>query len=183
MPPFILDKNHPLPTGLDLKWSYLGEWVKVPSSTRDRGPNYRETYLARIEVYVDLEGKVRKALCYGEEADSLRTWFNLEEMKAAFPHWVIPNPCPYYNTRRFNPASIRKGLLNNNQSRRDFQSGRGRNRSKYGGNQNRSREDEYNEWDRQQSRGKDKKEEERRREQESWEEYQAVKEEEKRRVE
>ena len=163
MPPFINERYHPEPTWLKLNWSHLGEWVKIPVSNKDKGPEYRDARLGRIKVYVDIEGRIRRALSYGEEAETLETWFNLEDVKDAFPHWVIPKPCPYYNTRRFNPASIRKELLNNknvvrpgDQSGRDIQGKRvqqptrGRNRTRgYGSYQDRDRDAAYKEWDRQ----------------------------------
>ena len=71
MPAEISEGYHPEPTLLNLKWSHEGEWVKIPTSRDDKGPEYKDCRLGRIEKYIDLEGKIRRAVSYGEEEAKL----------------------------------------------------------------------------------------------------------------
>ena len=107
MPAEVSEGYHPEPTLLNLKWSHEGEWVKIPTSRDDKGPEYKDCRLGRIEKYIDLEGKIRRAVSYGEEEAKLTVWFNIEDMMGAYPYWHIPHPCPYYNGRRFIMAQRR----------------------------------------------------------------------------
>ena len=168
MPAEINDWYHPEPTLLNLKWSHEGEWVKIPTSRDDKGPDYKDCRMGRIEKYIDLEGKIRRAVSYGNEELKLKVWFNIEDMKAAFPDWHIPHPCPYYNGRRFNLGQRRQAGSNSNptskpnpqprdQSGKDIQGRRGNQQPYRGrgkgsrGYQPRGRVTTYQEWDNQQS--------------------------------
>ena len=104
-----LDKTwHPPPTKLDLVYSHLGSWVRVPKRKDDRsGPNYKEFNIARMEVYIDQEGNQKYAICYKRIDKDLHIWFDEEEMKEAFDNWVIPELPYYYNTRKYD-GKLRK---------------------------------------------------------------------------
>ena len=189
MPAEINDWYHPEPTLLNLKWSHEGEWVKIPTSRDDKGPDYKDCRMGRIEKYIDLEGKIRRAVSYGNEELKLKVWFNIEDMKTAFPDWHIPNPCPYYNGRRFNLGQRRKAGSNSNptskpnpqprdQSGKDIQGRRGNQQPYRGrgrgsrGYQPRGRVTTYQEWDNQQSTSSSNPKDGQHCEQESWEDYQ-----------
>ena len=86
MPVDITEPYHPRPTLLNLEWSHEGEWDKIPVSREDKGPTYENYRLGRIERYIDLSGKIRKALSYGEEESKLKVWFSLEDMLSTYPH-------------------------------------------------------------------------------------------------
>ena len=119
----------------------------MPSNNKEVGPDYEKHRLGRIERYIDTDGKIRKALSYGNEDTKLTVWFDLEEVLEAFPNWVIPDPGLYYNGRKFNkeakriakgdkiPGDQPKGIQgkkqnqNQNQNQRQPQNrGRGRGR-------------------------------------------------------
>ena len=107
MPEGITEIYHPLPTYLSIGWTFDGEWVIVPSNNKEVGPEYEKHRLGRIERYIDTDGKIRKALSYGNEDIKLTVWFDLEEVLKAFPNWVIPDPGVYYNGRKFNKKAKR----------------------------------------------------------------------------
>ena len=94
--------GHPRATRQNIVWTHDGEWILVPVSRLDKGPDFKETLVARIERSIDIYGNIKKALSYGDDETKLKVWFDLEEMKDAFPHWNIPNPSKFYNGRRFN---------------------------------------------------------------------------------
>ena len=102
MPEMITQFYHPKPSLLKLDWTHDGEWVLIPVDREDKGPDFKNYRLGRVERYIDLDGKIKRALSYGEEDIKLRVWFKLEEMFQAYPLWKIPQPCRYYNGRRFN---------------------------------------------------------------------------------
>ena len=181
--------GHPEVTLLDLNWTHEGEWVIIPSSKNDKGPVYRDSRIARIEKYIDLKGKIRRAVSYGDDETKIKEWFNIEDVMKAFPNWNIPNPSPYYNGKKFSPGYRRKGGVKTvpkphtnprpnpqprDQSGRDIQGRRGgqqyhRGRGRgYRGNQPRVRVETYRDWDNQQSAGIDGE----KWEQDAWEEYQ-----------
>ena len=168
-PAGVNNVGHPKATRQNLVWTHNGEWILVPVDKSDKGPEFRETLVARIERSIDIYGNIKKALSYGDDETKLKAWFDLEEMKVAFPHWNIPNPSKFYNGRKFNAEPRKpkeagkpiKGKKGKNQG-----SGyRGNN-----GNQYKGRPETYQEWDNQQyggsgtHRGNP--------EQRSWEQYQ-----------
>ena len=93
MPAEIEDWYHPEPSKLDLDWTHEGAWIMIPTGRDDRGPDYKNCRMGRMEKYIDTDGKIRRAVSYGEEELKLRVWFHIEDMKAAFPDWHIPDPC------------------------------------------------------------------------------------------
>ena len=189
LPAEIDEWYHPKATLLDLDWSHEGEWVKIPISKDDKGPEYKDCRIARIEKYIDLKGKIRRAVSYGNEETKLKVWFSIEDMKAAFSNWYIPHPCPYYNGKRFNPGHRRQTGSNPNpnpkpnpqprdQSGKDIQGRRGNQQSYRGrgrghrGNQPRGRVNTYQDWDNQQSAGSSFPKDSQQWEQDAWDNYQ-----------
>ena len=192
MPEFpaeITNKDHPEATILHLIWTHEGEWVVVPYDKLDVGPEYKDSRIARIEKYIDLEGKIRRAVSYGEEEAKLNVWFNIEDIKTAFPNWLIPTPSPFYNGRRFNPSLRRhaKGVGNpgpnpnpqpRDQSAKDIQGRKGKYQAPknkgYKGNQPRENTQTYQDWDRQQRAGTSAPKKNQHWEQDSWSDYKQV---------
>ena len=103
----LLTPYHPKPTRLKLNWSYDGEWVLVPKNNKEKGPDFMNYRIGRVERYIDTDGKIKRALSYGEEDIKLTVWYRLDEMFQAYPLWNIPKPCKYYNGRKFNMESRR----------------------------------------------------------------------------
>ena len=99
--------SHLEPTDLDCSWSHEGEWCDVPSEPNGNGAEDTKIKVGRIEPYIDRDGTIKEAVGYGSDDGTLRIWYDLEEMKKAFPNWVIPNPPRYYNSRIFN-NSVRR---------------------------------------------------------------------------
>ena len=189
-PPEITNRDHPDRTRLHLVWSHEGEWIPIPYDKYDEGPNYRDSRIARLERYIDIDGKIRRAVSYGEEEAKLNVWFDLDDIKAAFPNWQIPTPSLYYNGKRFNPNMRRKGADNpgtqpnpqpRDQSDKDIQGRKGKyqaNKNRgYKGRQYRENTQEYQNWDRQQRAGTSTQKRNHNREQESWNDYKMVPEE------
>ena len=89
-----LDKTwHPKPSMLDLDFSYKGEWARMPKDRLDKtGPLYKNFYIVRIECYIDVDGEIKKAICYQKDASLLQIWFDFADIMQAFPHWVTPTP-------------------------------------------------------------------------------------------
>ena len=60
--------------------------------------------MARIEKYIDEEGRVQEAFSYGESDKTLIIWYSLDAYKAAHQYWIEPNPRrpPFENTKKFN---------------------------------------------------------------------------------
>ena len=75
--------DHPQPTNMNLCWSYKGEWQEVPVDPRQEGTDLEECRVARVESYIDIDGVIRRALSYGDDADRLGPWFILEEVQKA----------------------------------------------------------------------------------------------------
>ena len=131
--------NHPQPTNQKQKWSYKGDWHEIPVNPDQEGTELEECRVVRIEPYIDTDGVMRKVLSYGNDADYLGPWFNLEEMQRIFHKWKIPEPSKYFNNKKFN-KSARRDLQDNkkerkkgnyppgDQSYKDIQGGRGRGR-------------------------------------------------------
>ena len=99
----ILDQSwHPKPIKQKLVFSYSGEWVRVPVRRGDTsGPDYIEYNIARLEKYIDIEGEVKKAVCYKKDNKDMNIWFDYEELKRALGNWTLPDTPYYYNTRRW----------------------------------------------------------------------------------
>ena len=184
-PSGINSMDHPKVTLLNLKWTHEGEWVKVPMSKDDKGPDYKDCIIARIEKYIDLEGRIRRAVSYGNEEIKLKVWFNIEDLKAAFPNWYIPSPSPYYNGRKFSPGQRRQGKGASNprpnpqsrdQSANDIQGRKGNQQyyknKGYNKNQPRGKVETYQDWDNQQRAGNTATKDNQPWEQEAWEKYQ-----------
>ena len=72
--------EHPNPTTMDLEWSHVGEWQDVPWKANGTGAVGSESRVGRIEPYVDTDGKIKKALCYGNSMGNLEGWYDLEEV-------------------------------------------------------------------------------------------------------
>ena len=151
LPDNVNNDGHPPPTRCNLVWTYSGEWALVPYSRHEKGPNYKETLVARVEKYIDLDGNIMRALSYGDEDTKLSVWFDLGEMLKAFPHWQLPNPSIYFNAKKFS-SSAKKPKENGKPYR-----GRGgyrgsKNRGNHG-NQSNRRPETYQEWVQEQDGG------------------------------
>ena len=194
-PAHIRRTGHPEATQMDIGWTHEGEWILIPVDKDDKGPIYKDTNIARIEKYINLDGDISRAVSYGEEDTKLKIWFDIEELKKAFPHWIIPNPCPYYNGKKFSPGVRRPPKGNNkpnfnsgpktnplprDQSNKDIQ-GRGGNQQQskgYYNNQYKGKVETYQDWDSQQRAGAYAPRTQQKWEQESWDNYQHTAEEE-----
>ena len=149
-PAEVEEEGHPKPTRRNIVWTHDGEWVDVPSSRHDKGPVFKKTLVARVEKSIDTDGNIKKGLSYGDDETKLKVWFDLGEMLEAFPHWSIPNPSIYFNTRKFNTS--RKKPKEDGKSFK----GKGRYqgpRSKGNYGNYRGGPDTYQDWDRQQNGG------------------------------
>ena len=93
--------GHPEPTSLKLECSHEGEWVMIPTSREEEGVEPTNQRVGRVEKYIDLDGTVKRALCYGEDDLKLGIWYHMEEMRLAFPNWNPPEPSKFYNSRKF----------------------------------------------------------------------------------
>ena len=153
-PPFPSDVNsegHPKPTKQNIVWTHSGEWAEVPYSRHDKGPIFKETHVARVERSIDMDGNIKKALSYGDEESKLKVWFDMGEMLEAFPHWQIPNPSIYFNTRKFS-TSAKKPKENGKPYKGKGKYQGSRNKGNPGNQYNRKPET-YQEWDQQQDGG------------------------------
>ena len=151
--------GHPRATRQNIVWTHDGEWILVPVSRLDKGPDFKETLVARIERSIDIDGNIKKALSYGDDETKLKVWFDLEEMKDAFPHWKIPNPSNFYNGKKFS-AGLRKPKeagKPRNQSTKDIKGNKGNYQGPrykgYNGSQYKGKPETYQEWDKQQYNG------------------------------
>ena len=96
-----LGNFHPEPTSLNLEWSPLGEWHRVPKTKNQQGGPENHSYnVGRIEYYVDTCGVKRRAMAYGYNSDQLLVWYDVEDMLRAM-EWVIPDTSPWVNSRRW----------------------------------------------------------------------------------
>ena len=114
MPEGITEIYHPLPSYLNIDWTHDGEWVIIPSNNKEVGPDYENYRLGRIERYIDTDGRIRKALSYGNEDIKLTVWFDLEKVLDAYPNWKIPQPGVYYNRKKFNLEAKRTAKTERN---------------------------------------------------------------------
>ena len=103
----LLTPHHPKPSRLKLGWSFDGEWVLVPKNSKDKGPDFTDYRIGRIERYIDTDGNIKRALSYGDEETKLIIWYRMDEMFQTFPQWQIPQPSRYYNGRKFNMEARR----------------------------------------------------------------------------
>ena len=90
---------HPKWTTLRLTWTLSGKWVKAPKHRDTTGDEIFTYRIARIEKYIDSEGRVREALAYGDRDVELMVWYNLEELRTTFTNWRIPEVSIWQNTR------------------------------------------------------------------------------------
>ena len=93
--------GHPRPTDKNLNWSHRGKWQVVPEDPNSEGSEQENDRVVRVEPYIDTEGKIKKAICYGEEEDRLNTWFDLEEVLKVYKKWKMPVQSKYFNNRKF----------------------------------------------------------------------------------
>merc|ERR1712082_322662 len=91
----------------DLDWSFDGMWVLVPTRQDDQGENMENYRIGRIESYIDMDGVIYWAIGYGENPESLNTWFRIEDLKYLFKKWKIPKESKFYNNRKFNIRTVK----------------------------------------------------------------------------
>ena len=150
-PENINNDGHPMPTRKNIEWTHDGDWVDVPYSVHDKGPVFKSTLVARIERSINMDGVIERSLSYGDDETKLKVWYDITEILAAFPHWSVPSPSLYYNSKKFNPNRKKPKDESKHpppRGRGRFQNSRGRGRGGYG-----RYGDQYNEWDRQQGGG------------------------------
>ena len=107
IPQEILFRPHSEPSNLNLKWSHVGEWDQLICFTGDKPV----VLAVRIEKFVELDGSIRRAICYGDQAERLNVWFRIEDIMTTHKGWRPTEPNPFYNTKRFNPETRRKEPL------------------------------------------------------------------------
>ena len=171
--------EHPDPSTLNAEWSYKGEWREAPKEAKGTGEKGTDTRVARIERYIDYDGRIKRAICYGGKMGDLKIWFDFEEVKKVFPNWDTNKESVYYNNKTFTGTlkreyqEERKGKKPSGDQSKDIQEGASRGRGKRGGysggatgysrgnHHNRggggkrreARDIEYQEWDEWQSAG------------------------------
>ena len=132
--------GHPRPTDKNLNWSHRGKWQVVPEDPNSEGSEQENDRVARVEPYIDTEGRIKKAICYGEEADHLNTWFDLEEVLKVYKKWKMPVTSKYFNNRKFSryarrdwqESNKRREYAPERRSRREYSPDRrDRNRREY----------------------------------------------------
>ena len=153
IPSNVNNDSHPPPTNWNLVWTHSGEWARVPYSVNDKGPNYKETLVARVERCIDLQGNINRAISYGDEDTKLCVWFDLGEVLKAFPHWDLPKPCIYFNARKFSSSGVKP-----KEGEKPVKPYRGRggyrgSRRGNPGNKNNRRPETYEEWNQEQDGG------------------------------
>merc|ERR1712239_20095 len=94
-----------------------------------------------------MDGVIYWAIGYGENPESLNTWFRIEDLKDLFKKWVIPKDSKFYNNKKFNirtmkTATASAALDPRDKSIKDIQgsSERRDNSYRYRENQDQSRE-------------------------------------------
>ena len=81
---------------------HKGEWIRIPRNRWDTsGPNYSDFHIGRLERYLDVKGKIKKAVAYGKNAEFLKTWFHFEDIKNYLGNWVLPEVPYWYNNQIF----------------------------------------------------------------------------------
>ena len=74
---------HPPWTNLSLEWTTTGEWIPVPKFSDHVGSEPRNYKVARREKYIDEEGKLKEAISYGLDENSLTVWYDLEALRSS----------------------------------------------------------------------------------------------------
>ena len=99
--PKYLDYDwHPQPTMQNLGYSHSGFWALAPKAKGDMsGPYYLDHIIARIEPYIDMQGKVKEAVAYGRNMNNMKIWFDLEEVRRARGTWIFPDTPYFFNGR------------------------------------------------------------------------------------
>ena len=59
-------------------------------------------WIARVEPYVDPEGKTNWAVSYGSRYTELVVWYHLEEVKNFFSKWTMPSKSRWTNVDEWN---------------------------------------------------------------------------------
>ena len=101
IPQEVQFRPHSEPSDLDLKWTYAGEWDQIVCIVWRK----TEVLTVRIERYIDLDGRIKRAICYGDQAAKLNVWFKIEDIMSSHKGWRPTEPNPFYNTKRFNPET------------------------------------------------------------------------------
>ena len=131
--------EHPDPSTLNADWSYKGEWREAPKEANGTGEKGTDTRVARIERYIDYDGRIKRAICYGGKMGDLKIWFDFEEVKKVFPNWDTSKESVYYNNKTFTGTlkreyqEERKGKKPSGDQSKDIQEGASRGRGKRGG--------------------------------------------------
>ena len=97
-----LEKGHPTFTTLDLEWSLSGSWVGAPkrvTAFNREGEEIHNYSIARVEKYIDREGKEHKAMCYGTDSTTLMVWYDWEEIREFFKLWTPPETPKWANLK------------------------------------------------------------------------------------
>ena len=103
-----LPEGHPTFTTLDLEWTRSGEWIAVPRRRETQNKEDEEVYnykVARLEPFVDREGKEHKALCYGTDSTTLMVWYSWEEIKDFFSLWTPPKTPIWVNLKAWSDSA------------------------------------------------------------------------------
>ena len=92
---------HPKWKNILLEWTLSGEWISVPRHREDGGGDPKNYRIARRERYVNEKGQIQEAMAYGTEKKYLLVWYDLDEVLAAFPKWVVPPTPKWENTGKW----------------------------------------------------------------------------------
>ena len=130
--------EHPNPTLFNGDWSFKGEWRDAPRDANGTGEKGTVTRVARIEPYVDYDGRIKRAICYGGKMGELKIWFDFEEVKKVFPNWDTTKESVYYNNKTYS-GTLKREYLENKKGKRpsrdqskDIQEGGDRGKGKRG---------------------------------------------------
>merc|ERR1711874_255081 len=93
--------GHPQPSDLDLKWTYDGEWAKIPIERFTRLHKDSPYEIVRVERYVDEQGVIRKAVSYGRTDLQLEVWYRYGDIQQYYPNWKIHRPSLFYNGKKW----------------------------------------------------------------------------------
>ena len=97
-----LAEGHPTFTTLDLEWTRSGEWIAAPKKKEahnKKGEEIHNFHIARLEPYIDREGRKHKALSYGTDSTTLMVWYDWEEIKEFFNLWNPPETPKWVNLK------------------------------------------------------------------------------------
>ena len=102
-PEWLTQKRwHPRPSMLNLVYSHSGFWGMAPEKRRDHsGPFYKDYNIVRVEDYITPDGNTKRAFAYGTNANKMRVWFDLEEVKKAMEAWIFPEIPFFFNGRHW----------------------------------------------------------------------------------